>query len=252
MNSVESGTGDLPEDLSTELILAKVQELLNEALSQHRCGRMADAAGFLGQSCFCSFLGILFQRIGVDAVLDRLDVSPLRRRETFSKNGLLHALAAHGETKVVASLLRLRIIDVTAVNRRNETPLYCAAKNGHLDIVCILAHAMSPQAVNTANRLGWTPLHVAAWGGHSQVVSHLLTDLGADASAVDIKGMTPLHIAALHGRADIVPVLCKHGADASAVDIKGMTPLHIAALYGRVDIVPVLRKHGADPDAGTL
>lgn len=47
-----------------------------------------------------------------------------------------------------------------------------------------------------ADALGRTPLMLACHGGHHECVKQLL-DLGADWSAMDIKGQTPLHHAAL-------------------------------------------------------
>jgi ankyrin repeat protein len=72
------------------------------------------------------------------------------------------------------------------------TPLYAAARNGHLEIVQALLKAGA--SVNKANHLGETPLYIAAENGHVKIVRTLI-EAGADVNVPDNKGLTPLQAA---------------------------------------------------------
>lgn len=54
----------------------------------------------------------------------------------------------------------------------DQTPLHCAARMGHKDLVkLLLDHKANPNATTTA---GQTPLHIASREGHVQTVRILL------------------------------------------------------------------------------
>lgn len=54
----------------------------------------------------------------------------------------------------------------------DQTPLHCAARMGHKDLVkLLLEHKANPNSTTTA---GHTPLHIAAREGHAQTVRILL------------------------------------------------------------------------------
>lgn len=58
----------------------------------------------------------------------------------------------------------------------DQTPLHCAARMGHKELVkLLLEHKANPDSATTA---GHTPLHIAAREGHGQTV-RILLDAGA-------------------------------------------------------------------------
>lgn len=71
----------------------------------------------------------------------------------------------------------------------DQTPLHCAARMGHKELVkLLLEHKANPDSATTA---GHTPLHIAAREGHVQTIRILL-----DAGAQQIK-MTKVEEVAL-------------------------------------------------------
>lgn len=59
----------------------------------------------------------------------------------------------------------------------DQTPLHCAARMGHKELVkLLLEHKASPDSATTA---GHTPLHIAAREGHVQTI-RILLDAGAE------------------------------------------------------------------------
>ena len=62
------------------------------------------------------------------------------------------------------------------VHNLGNTPLHCAAKQGHLEVSKILLenHFHGRHTRNARNHNGWTPLHSAAQVGNSEVCKILL------------------------------------------------------------------------------
>uniref|UniRef100_A0A673JL35 Uncharacterized protein n=1 Tax=Sinocyclocheilus rhinocerous TaxID=307959 RepID=A0A673JL35_9TELE len=71
------------------------------------------------------------------------------------------------------------------ISQDDQTPLHCAARMGHKELVkLLLEHKANPDSTTTA---GHTPLHIAAREGHSQTTRILL-----DGNAQQTK-MTKVH-----------------------------------------------------------
>ena len=105
------------------------------------------------------------------------------------------------------------------------TPLHYAALYGMCDVARFLVVECS-QGVNARSPEGnRTPLFLAAKLGHLEVTTTLL-DYGADVNPRDGGGMTPLQMASEGGYFEVVQLLLNHGADASARDKGNRTPLH--------------------------
>ena len=65
------------------------------------------------------------------------------------------------------------ITDVNQASSGGNTPIYGAARNGHLDVIKTLIEAGAN--VNKSNSDGWTPLNLAARYGHIDIVEALKT-----------------------------------------------------------------------------
>uniref|UniRef100_A0A671R2E6 Ankyrin-1-like n=1 Tax=Sinocyclocheilus anshuiensis TaxID=1608454 RepID=A0A671R2E6_9TELE len=131
----------------------------------------------------------------------------------------------------------------------DQTPLHCAARMGHNEMVkLLLEHKANPNSTTTA---GHTSLHIASREGHAQTASILL-DMNAQLTKMTKKGFTPLHVAAKYGKVDVAVLLLERGANPNAAGKNGYTPLHIASKQNQVEVASSLLQHGASANAESL
>uniref|UniRef100_A0A8C2AQW5 Ankyrin-1 n=1 Tax=Cyprinus carpio TaxID=7962 RepID=A0A8C2AQW5_CYPCA len=133
---------------------------------------------------------------------------------------------------------------VDAKAKDDQTPLHCAARMGHNEMVkLLLEHKANPNSTTTA---GHTPLHIASREGHTQTASILL-DMNAQLTKMTKKGFTPLHVAAKYGKVDVAVLLLERGANPNAAGKAGLTPLHVAIHHNNLDVVNLLLSKGGSP-----
>jgi hypothetical protein len=88
--------------------------------------------------------------------------------------------------------------DVTVPTNDGWTPIFSAARAGHLEVVKALVSLGA--SLSLSNKDGWTPLHATA-GRPSAAVCAFLLASGADALARDGSGRTPAGVAfAVHNQ----------------------------------------------------
>jgi len=97
--------------------------------------------------------------------------TPMTYKNNF-RDTLLHFAAKGGQTKAMWYLLR-EGLDVNAVNKFEETALFMASEEGHLDVVKILCRQ---KAINLLHqdKFGDTALHFAAREGYVDICDYLL------------------------------------------------------------------------------
>jgi ankyrin repeat protein len=120
------------------------------------------------------------------------------------------------------------------------TPLFIAARHGHLEVVQCLVRD-GGVAVNQA------AMYIAAYQGHLEVVQWLVRDGGAAVNQADEDGWTPLVIAAQQGHLKVVQWLVQEGGAAvnHANNGYGRTPLFRAAQQGHLEVVQWFRFRSA-------
>jgi cytohesin len=155
----------------------------------------------------------------------------------------LHRAALNGRGKAVEILLAREPFLDDNFNDWAASPLSCAARSGHLEVVEMLLRAGADTEVQDGE--GRTVLMVAACEGHGPVVEALIA-AGADLEMIDDEGRTALHRAAEEGHAEVVEVLLRLGADARAADAHGRAPLRTARTRGHEDVVRLLQKHAGE------
>lgn len=158
----------------------------------------------------------------------------------------------------------VRNIDVTARDRKDNTPLHLAIRPYRynfrgtvgLEVIVALLHAGAD--VNASNEDGNTPLHLAAkWTLPNSKVIVALLQVGADVNASNEDSNTPLHLAIIsqwskkEGNPAPVVALLQAGADVNATNERGNTPLHEAIKEGprSFEIAMKLIEWGADINA---
>jgi len=125
----------------------------------------------------------------------------------------MYIAASKGHVGIVKELLQGKAMpDMRGPNQ--QTPLFIAAQEGHLEVVRVFTELATPPFrvdVNARDHMGWTPLLSAVNEGRASVVRHLtgLPAVDRDVEADD--GSNCLDLAEEHGDRDIVFYLLHEG-----------------------------------------
>lgn len=141
-----------------------------------------------------------------------------------------------------------------SMNLSGQTPLFCAAKEGHLEIVkYLLDRGANP---NATNHYGVSVLWIPCQRGLTNIVELLLekgaspeiAPSGIEAEERSISGWTPLYAAIKSRQYAVVKILLGHGADPNAVTSLGSTPFLLASEIGDLEVIKCFVEHGANLD----
>lgn len=158
---------------------------------------------------------------------------------TAEDSSALHIAALHGYLKLVEMICDQDISLIKARNNLLDTPLICAARAGHVDVVNHLIERASTQketeyVLRAWNSSGATAVHEAVRNGYASVLGKLVSRDARLAVAVDGQGVSPLYMAVVSNRADMVDILISESRDgsvkspASYAGPDGRTALHAA------------------------
>jgi len=167
--------------------------------------------------------------------------------EGWNQTVLGHA-AARGDLRVVKLLLK-HGANVQARMADGSTALAAAAqsdKTTEADAIAALLIARNVP-VSAVNRRGETALHAAARNGNPALMQRLLK-AGADPMAKDNSGWRPLEVATSYGKKDAVKLLLAAGAHVSpVVNACGSTSaLDIAKRGADHELIELLRSHAKE------
>jgi ankyrin repeat protein len=127
-------------------------------------------------------------------------------------------------------------------NNKHETPLHCAAKAGHKEVISKLielAHSEGEvklkEFVRDRNHNEETALHEAARHGHANVASVLMQEDSDLACLVNNEKTSPLYLATARGSIDVVRTMVEKLSDRVLEPEfyggpNGQTALHAAVL----------------------
>lgn len=124
--------------------------------------------------------------------------------------------------------------NVNIVNINGETPLMYIALVGDVG----RAQKLIARGAQV-NRLGWTPLHYAASQGHVDMMKMLLAN-GAFPNAPAAEGSSPIYMAVGSKNKEAVQLLLNAGADARAVNQKGISAFDLAHQMKLSNIIQIL------------
>ena len=140
------------------------------------------------------------------------------------------------------------------MNLCGQTPLFCAAKEGRIDIVrFLLNHGANPRV---QNHYGVSALWIPSQKGIFEVVE-LLLNAGAEthvapysnlADDLNITGWTPLYAAMKSRKFAVAKLLLKYNADPNAVTKLGSTPFLLASEICDLDTIEACVDAGAKLD----
>jgi ankyrin repeat protein len=164
----------------------------------------------------------------------------------------LHIAAYFGLHQGTSALLKLGFSPKT-VDSYGQSPLWYAAKNGHVDVVKVLLDSNEVEVDRADDLHQQTPLWWAVSNGHDEIV-RLLLEKNADPNTKDKDyGRSPLLWTARFGRAGVVKLLLeKDNIEVNARDsLYQDTPLTWAAKNDHREVVALLLAH-PDIDLGAL
>lgn len=147
----------------------------------------------------------------------------------------LHLAASHLSW---IQLLLQEGAETNILDRNNETPLFCASREGNLSVVAALIDAGANLDLSSSRE--GSPLHIAIKNGHIDV-AHTLLENGASIDIVNAQGQTALHLACMYKElSNIAKELLERGADFQLRDTRGKTALMTAALAGNLQLVEAI------------
>jgi len=118
-----------------------------------------------------------------------------------------------------------------AADARGRTPVWVAARNGHIDTVRMLVRECGVN-VNAVTIHGNTPLIAAAKQGHTEMVRVLVWEFHATLDVQNEFGKTAVLAALCKGEVETARVLVQEcGANASIADNDCVTPITVAAQH---------------------
>lgn len=149
---------------------------------------------------------------------------------------LIHA-SYNGLTEMVKMLFKFRPNIELKSKRFNCTPLICASKRNHVEIIKLL---LSQGAnIDNPDREGTTPLMYACMGNNYNAIK-LLLERGANHYIKNINGNSALIYACEMCMLNSVQLLLDYGANLNTKNKQDMTPLMCATEFCNVDVIEAL------------
>ncbi|KAK4912448.1 phosphate system positive regulatory protein pho81, partial [Elasticomyces elasticus] len=158
----------------------------------------------------------------------------LRDHDNFTP--LIHSIVRNKINCV--RLLLSQNAEINPSNESDHVPLNLACQHGLSDIVRLLLE-MNAQLVSDAK--GLYPQHLVARSSRDSTLLLLLKQHGADLNQRDkLYQWTPLFHAASEGQVECLKTLLENGADAAALDEKGLTATYYATWEGHLECMDLL------------
>ena len=174
-------------------------------------------------------------------------------------NTALHLAARSEKNKEICKIILEAGGNARQVNKDDMSALDVATKQGHGDLINLLAAAQRSEpgagkGADLARELMMLTFAIKD-GNADKVHSRFEQGFGDIDLAMflnlpsDEVGDTLLHKAAAQGHADIIKMLVDKGAYVHATNELRCTPLHAAAMHGQAKAIEYLLERGADPRA---
>ncbi|XP_029017328.1 ankyrin repeat and death domain-containing protein 1A [Betta splendens] len=211
----------------------------------------------------------------VEYIVNDLQMKELDKEDQSGHQAF--ALAAeHGCVQMLEMLMEPYQMAAMKPNKRGDTPLHLAARNGHLDAVQLLLQSFD--TLDEVNMDGETALYQAVDNGQEECVLTLL-EAGCNPNILTTakcsalhpvaeRGDTalvqllleykanpdfqsehleaPLHLAVKNSHIPVIHSLLKAGCNVNITDKRAQTAMHFAAELAKIEVVEILLKAGPD------
>ncbi|XP_019956603.1 ankyrin repeat and death domain-containing protein 1B [Paralichthys olivaceus] len=172
-----------------------------------------------------------------DLQMKELDKDDLKGHQAF-------ALAAeHGCVDMLEILMTPYEMASMKPNKRGDTPLHLAARNGHSDATQLLL--LSFDTRDEVNMDGETALYQAADKGHEECVLALL-ESGCDPNIATMANCSPLHPVSESGDRSLVQILLEYEAQTDFQNQHLEVPLHLAVTNSHIPVIHSLLQAGCN------
>lgn len=171
--------------------------------------------------------------------------------EHLKIKALLHYSAINCSFGILRYLLECGIKREIYLNCQ-DTPLHCAVKEGHVEVVHYLLNRKvnSLVAMKNLHKENDRIIHTAIENGNEEILRILIAAGYSVENCFDSR--YPIHVAAAIGNLKFIKILIEAGADINSVGKNDETPLHLAVAAGDLNIVKFLLDSGAHPMGNNL
>ncbi|KAM4577862.1 uncharacterized protein ankdd1b isoform 1-T1 [Fundulus diaphanus] len=160
------------------------------------------------------------------------------------------ALAAeHGSVEMLKTLMEPYDMATMKPNKRGDTPLHLAARNGHLDAVQLLLQSFNTR--DEVNMVGETALYQAAENRQEECVLALL-EAGCDPNILTVTKCSALHPVSERGDASLVQLLLEHHAHTDVQNQQLEAPLHLAVKNSHIPVIHCLVVAGCNVNIANM
>ncbi|XP_053277690.1 ankyrin repeat and death domain-containing protein 1B isoform X1 [Pleuronectes platessa] len=178
----------------------------------------------------------------VEYIVDDLQMKELDKDDLTGHQAF--ALAAeHGCVDMLQMLMNPYEMASMKPNKRGDTPLHLAARNGHLDAAHLLLQSFDTR--DEVNMDGETALYQAADNAHEECVLALL-EAGCDPNIATTVNCSALHPVSERGDRSLVQVLLEYQAQTDFQNQNLEVPLHLAVTNSHIPVIHSLLQAGCN------
>ena len=181
---------------------------------------------------------------GLECLTHRADHLPAHTLEllgpvrTLEDDGMLpiHDASRDGHLDVIMLLAKDPVL-LTIKTKQGSQPIHLACREGHLELVKWLLE-QEEVSLTAEDNHGCHSIHLACGGGHLELAKWLMQQEGVSVIEKNEIGEQPIHVACWAGHVDVVKwLLEQEGVSLTAEGVVGTTPFHYASRQGHLDLV---------------